>query len=197
MRIPASLRRLRDDARGATIIEFAVAAPVLILLLMGIFDMAYNAYIVSVLRGAVQEASRRNSLEIANTAQSDAYVEKMVKTVAPAAAVTFKRVSYYDFADIKRAELWNDKNGNGRCDNAEIYTDENRNNRWDADVGTNDNGGANDVVLYTATVKYKPVFVVPFMPNAGALRTQSATAVQKNQPFALQEKYGSSSGTCS
>ncbi|WP_240197868.1 TadE/TadG family type IV pilus assembly protein [Novosphingobium sp. P6W] len=196
-RLSGMLRGLRGDRRGVTAIEFAVTAPVLFMLLIGIYDMGHMAYLNAVLHGAVNQAARIGALEIADTAKADTYVTNLVKGVAPGATVTSKRVSYYDFADIKRAESWNDKNGNGTCDNSESYTDENRNGRWDADIGTTDNGGANDVVLYTVTVTYTPVFVNPFVSNAKNARTLIASAVSKNQPYALQEKYGSAAGVCS
>ncbi|MYL96988.1 pilus assembly protein [Novosphingobium sp. FGD1] len=196
-RAGALSRRCREDQRGATVVEFAIAAPILITLLLGIYDMGHWAYLTAVLRGAVNQAARSDSLETADTAKADAYVMSIVKGVAPGAIVTSKRVSYYDFADIKRAEAWNDKNGNGVCDRSEAYTDENRNGRWDADVGTEDNGGANDVVLYSVTVTYTPVFFIPFGTGTNTSRTISASVVKKNQPYALQEKYGSAAGTCS
>jgi len=165
-------------------------------LLLGIYDLGHRAYLSSVLNGAVQQIARNDALETADTAQADAYVTRLVQGVAPGAQVSPRRMSYYDFADIKRPESWNDKNGNGVCDNSEGYTDENKNNRWDADVGTSDNGGANDVVLYTVTVTYTPIFVNPFASASGRQRTISASAVTKNQPYALQESYGSASGVC-
>lgn len=197
MRPGAILRRIRRETRGSAVIEFAVACPVLLLLLIGIYDMAHTAYLTSILHGAVGEAARRDSLEIADNAKADAYVTGMVQRIAPGATVTFSRSSYYDFTDIKRAEAWTDKNGNSKCDNGESYTDENNNGKWDADIGVSGNGGANDVVLYTATVTYQPVFIVPFVSNSTSTRTLTASAVHKNQPFALQSKYGSTARTCS
>lgn len=197
MRLSGLLRGCRGDERGATVVEFAIAAPILITLLLGIYDMGHWAYLTAVLRGAVNQAARSDTLEIADTSKADAYVTGIVKGVAPGATVVAKRQSYYDFADIKRAEPWNDKNGNGMCDNAEAYTDENKNGQWDADVGTSDNGGANDVVLYTVTVTYTPVFFIPFGTGKNTARTISASVVKKNQPYALQEKYGSAAGKCS
>lgn len=197
IRLSRLARRGRDDERGATVVEFAIAAPILITLLLGIYDMGHWAYLTAVLRGAVNQTARNDTLETADTSKADAYVADIVKGVAPGATVVSKRVSYYDFADIKRAESWNDKNGNGICDNAEAYTDENKNGQWDADVGTTDNGGANDVTLYTVTVTYTPVFFIPFGTGKNTARTISASVVKKNQPYALQEKYGSAAGTCS
>lgn len=188
--------RLRRDRRGATAVEFAVAAPVLITLLLGTYDVGHMVYVTSVLHGAVQQVARTNTIETVDTTAQDTWIRKLVRGVAPDATVTTKRVSYYDFADMARPESWNDKNSNGVCDNSETYTDENRNGKWDADIGTSDNGGASDVVIYTVTVVYKPVFPNPFLDNSDASRTLTATAVKKNQPYALQEKYGSAAGTC-
>lgn len=192
-----SVKACLSDQKGVTVIEFAVAGPVLIILLMGIFDIGHMAYLSSVLRGAVQQAARSDSLESANVTQADAYVDSMVQRVMPGAQIEHNRVSYYDFADIARAESWNDSNSNGRCDNGEHYVDENRSGRWDADVGASGNGGPNDVVLYTVTVKYKPLFFVPFVDKAGEDREVVAKAVKKNQPYALQQKYSAATGRCS
>lgn len=191
-------QQLRRDRRGVSTIEFALVVPVFIGLLLGIYDLGYQAYLSAVLHGAVQQVARDDALETADTPKADAYVEDLVLTVAPGAKVIPKRVSYYDFADIRRPEPWDDNNRNGVCDNSEGYTDQNRNGRWDADVGTIDNnGGGNDVVLYTVTVTYMPIFVNPFASAASNARTISASAVKRNQPYALQESYGSVAATCS
>ncbi|KHK92036.1 pilus assembly protein TadE [Novosphingobium malaysiense] len=193
----ARLCHFRDDSRGVTIIEFAMAAPVLIVLLLGIFDLSHMAYVSAALHGAVQRAARDSAIESADTATQDAYIEKLVRQAAPGATVTTQRKSYYDFADIERPEAWNDKNNNGVCDNSESYTDENKNGQWDADVGKSGNGGANDVVVYTVTVTYEPMFPIPGLYGSSDKRTLSASAVRKNQPFALQGSRGSAAGTCS
>lgn len=177
-------------------IEFAIAAPVLLVMLLGIWDMGHMAYLTAILHGAVQQVARNDSLEGADTTKADTYVSNIVRTVAPGATVAGKRMSYYDFTDIKRAEAWNDKDGDGKCDNSETYTDENRNGQWDADIGSSTNGGANDVVLYTVTVTYTPVFYIPFMSSGNKPRTLTASVVHKNQPFALQAKYGTTAGVC-
>lgn len=191
------LRRLAGARDGIAAVEFAFVAPVLLLLLLGIYDIGHMAYVTSVLHGVAQEVARNSTLETANTATADQYASEMLQTVAPGATVTTTRKSYYDFSDISRAEAWNDSNANGKCDNAEAYTDENNNGRWDADVGVSGNGGANDAVVFTVSVTYQPLFPVPFITNYSTnTRTLSASAVRKNQPYALQGKYGSKAGTC-
>lgn len=190
------LGRLRRARGGVAAVEFAMAAPVLLVLLLGIYDIGHMVYVSAVLRGAVQQVARDGTLEIANTAKADAFVREIVGRVAPDAVITTTRKSYYDFADINRPESWNDANNNGVCDNGEAYTDENRNGQWDANVGKSGNGSAGDVVLYTVTVTYEPLFPVPFTANSDATRTLSATSVKKNQPYALQAGYGAAARTC-
>lgn len=191
------VRVLAVDRSGVTATEFAIIAPVFLSLLVGTFDLGQMAYGISVLNGAVQKAARDSALETANTDQADAVVEQIISPVFPGARVSSTRTSYYDFVDIGRAERWNDANNNGDCDIGESYVDENDNGQWDRDVGVSGNGGANDVVVYRVSVRYTPIFKVPFMPEQWNERTLTSTAIKKNQPFATQQEYGSSAGVCS
>jgi hypothetical protein len=184
------------DSKGNVIIEFAILAPVFVLLLLGTFDIGQMVYGRAVLHGAVEEAARSSSLETADTEEADEKVEAVILPILPNATVESSRMSYFDFTDIGRPEAWNDIDADGTCNDGETFTDENRNGQWDADVGTSGNGGAGDVVLYTVTVAYQPTFPVPFLGGYEEARTLSATAVKKNQPFADQDSYGSDAGAC-
>lgn len=189
-------RRLRDAREGVTAVEFALAAPVLLVLLMGMFDMGHMAYLNAVLNGAVEKVARNSALETANTTTSDQTISTIMAGVAPGSSVTTTRKSYYDFTDVARPEAWNDANGNGRCDNGESYTDENNSGSWEADIGKTGNGGSGDVVYLTATMTYRPLFKVPFTGNPNGTRTLKATAVTKNQPFGIQGQYSTAARTC-
>ena len=200
------LASLHRDSSGVAAIEFAIVAPVFITLLIGTLDIGHWVYAKAVLAGAVQKAARESTLEDANTTTADDAVMDVIGSVLPGAVLTSTRKSYYDFTDVGRPESWNDvknnavaspKNSDGICNNGETYTDENGNDQWDADVGVSGNGGASDVVFYTVTVTYSPVFRLPYAPASWAQRTISATAVRKNQPFSKQSGYGSTAGTCS
>lgn len=195
MRAPL-LRRLHADRTGATIIEFALVAPMFMVLLLGVMDIGQMVYGRAVLGGAVHAAARSSALETRDTAAADAMVLGMIRPVLPGVTIAATRRSYYDFSDIGRAEKWNDANANGGCDTGETYTDENRNGTWDADIGATGAGGANDVVIYTVVASYTPTFKVPLLPELWTRRSLTATAVTKNQPFAAQNGYGSSAGTC-
>lgn len=190
------IRLLSDDAEGVSTIEFALIAPVFFTLLIGIFNAGQEAYGLAVLNGAVQKAARDSSLEIVDIGYADMMVENQVAPILPGATFKSTRTSYNDYIDIGRPEKWNDANNNGTCDTGESYVDENGNGDWDADIGKNGNGGADDVVVYQMTVTYEPTFKIPLMPNEWNTRSLTASAIKKNQPFANQTGYGSTAGIC-
>lgn len=196
-KVARKFRVLVNDASAVTIIEFALTAPVFLILLVEIFDLGQMVYGKSLLQGAVEKAARDSTLETTSTLQADTTVKNIILPVLPGANVSTERSSYFDFTDINRAEKWNDANSNSTCDNSESFVDENGNDQWDSDIGVSGNGGASDVVVYTVTVSYDPIFKIPFMPQSWNTRTLTAKAVRKNQPYASQDTYGSSTGTCS
>ncbi|MXO90296.1 TadE/TadG family type IV pilus assembly protein [Pontixanthobacter aquaemixtae] len=190
------LTNLSKDQRGTTVMEFGLMVTVFMTLLLGLFDLGQLAYANAILRGATQDAARDSSLETGNTTTADAAVTSIIRTVAPDATVTSSRVSYFDFEDVERPESWNDENDDGSCNDGEAYVDENGNGNWDSDIGVSGNGGAGDVVIYTVTVTYDPLFPNPFLPGGARARKITSSAVKKNQPFADQANYGSDAGIC-
>ena len=52
-RMTTALKRLGQDQTGATIVEFALITPALMVVLMGLFDLAYNMYTNEMLNGEV------------------------------------------------------------------------------------------------------------------------------------------------
>jgi len=189
-------RRLWQNSNGATAMEFAMLMPVFLTVGLGSLDMGQMVYGKSILNGAVLLAARNATLESADTTQADAIVLGQVAPILPGVSITSARTNYYDFADIGRPERWNDTNGDGACNAGESYVDENDNGHWDNDVGRSGNGGANDVVVYTATATYRPVFKVPLMPASWGVRKLTSTVIKKNQPYASQAAYGTTAGTC-
>jgi Flp pilus assembly protein TadG len=192
------LRGLTAREEGIAATEFGLVAPVFLLLLLGMFDLAHMTYARAIFEGAVEQAARNSSLEGADTTVADNMVKDRVKTVLPGVTVVATRKSYFDFADISRPEKYTDGNGNNTCDNGEAYVDENNSGSWEPDIGQSGNGGSGDVVMYTVTATYKPVIKVPFMPSSWSTnnRTLTATAIKKNQPFGQQTAYTTKAGTC-
>ncbi|MDK2760435.1 MAG: pilus assembly protein [Sphingopyxis sp.] len=186
----ALIRRLRQSERGTALIEFALTAPVFLLLLMGIFDYCWQMYAQQVLQGAVDKAGRDSALEQFSKDQAalDNIVRTQVKNVFASADVSFERKSYDSFAQVGTEERYTDSNPkNGRYDAGECFDDFNGNGKWDADRGRSangGNGGADDVVLYTASMKFNRVLPVWVMLGQPQETTLTSSTVLRNQPFA-------------
>jgi Flp pilus assembly protein TadG len=183
LRAPTALVR---DASGATAVEFALVAPVLLTVLFGLFDLGHHMYTAQMLQGAIQKAARDSTIEGAagNSAQLDANVTKAVRAISPGATLTFNRKSYATFKSVARPEEFDDLNNSGTCDNGEAFEDANKNGTWDQDIGKAGFGSARDAVLYTVTVSYNRLFpIAAFIPGQTKTFTMSATNVLRNQPY--------------
>ncbi|WP_034159486.1 TadE/TadG family type IV pilus assembly protein [Sphingomonas sp. ERG5] len=200
---------LLSDRRGSAVVEFAIVAPVLCLLLLGIFDTAHSLYMRSVLQGIIQKVARDSALESGTASAQQTALDNKVRTsvnaVANNATMTFTRRYYRTFSDAAaaKAETWTDTNGNGTCDPpsggtpGEPYIDANNNNKWDSDGGNDGQGGAKDRVLYTVVVSYPRFFpLYNFLATDAASRDAmkvtkiTASTVLENQPYSEQGSYG-------
>jgi Flp pilus assembly pilin Flp len=192
-----ALRALRRDERGATLVEFAMVAPVLLLTLLGLFEMGYNYYIQAQLQGAIQKAARDSTIETAmgNTGEIDERVANAVHRIVPGARVGFSRTSYTNFTDVAEPEDFTDMDGNGTCGDGEPFEDANGNGTWDQDRGTIGQGGARDAVLYVVSVSYRRMFGVARLIGFPEMLTTEATTVVRNQPFGDQAA-AAVAGTC-
>ncbi|MBV7260261.1 TadE/TadG family type IV pilus assembly protein [Erythrobacter crassostreae] len=182
--------RLGKNENGATLTEFGLVAPVLILMIMGVFDMAHSQYTSALMNGAMQKAGRDLTLENAGSREStiDAAVIGQVANVVPGnATVTLEKLSHFDFEDIGEEEEYTDGNSDGVCNDNEPFVDANGNGQWDANRGESGIGGARDAVLYTAVVTYPrlfPMYGLAGLPQDVELR---ASTVLRNQPFDQQD----------
>lgn len=186
----AMLRRLRDDRKGATLVEFAIIAPTFMLLLMGSFDIGYSIFMRSTLAGAVAESARASTLETAPAAVTniDADVTARMREINSNAVLVFERTSYFDFEDVARPEtIIDDADADGECDAGESFEDENGNGTWDSDVGEGGIGGPRDIVLYDVTLTYPRIFPLYGIFGQSQTGTMEYTTVLKNQPYGEQD----------
>ena len=182
MRRPA--QKLLKDRRGVTLIEFALVAPVMILLLMGMMDLCYRLYVQSILTGAMQRAGRDASLEtgVAKSADLDARVVKAVREVARNLTWDSTRSAYRDYNAIA-PEPFTDSNNNGLRDPGECFSDLNDNGIWDPDPAKSGQGYANETVVYTMNIHYPRLFPLGKMLGWAATQDISSTTLLKNQPY--------------
>jgi Flp pilus assembly protein TadG len=193
-------RQLAGDARGVTIVEFALISPVLILLLMGMFDLGHNQYSRSVLEGEMQAAGRASTFEtstiVANQAVIDAHVASQIRTiVGQDATVTFSRKAVQSYRGLLlQAEGFIDSNGNNLCDNGETFEDSNGDKTWSPDAAVANQGGAKDVQIYEATVSYDRLFPMAGLLGWSPNQTVKAKTILRNQPYTNQAVVAK--GTC-
>lgn len=195
-------KHFASDRRGVTIVEFALVAPVMCMMLMGLGDMLYQMYAKELLDGAIQKAARDSAIQGGGqqTAAIDGEVMDMMSSImerptpscaSTPAAGTFcaTRRNYAVFSAVG-PEPFNDDNGNGQRDAGECYQDLNGNARWDATAspGVAGQGGANDVTLYTIRVTYPRIFPVPQLFGWSETNTIAAQALLKNQPYASRQE---------
>jgi hypothetical protein len=192
--------RLRADRRGVTVVEFALIAPVMCLMMMGLGDLLYQMYAKELLEGSIQKAARDSAIQggAQQTAEIDNDVLEIMSAIMPRptascaaspAAGTFcsTRKSYEVFS-AAGPEPFNDDNNNGQRNSTECYQDLNKNGSWDVSPGpgTAGQGGANDVTLYTIKITYARIFPVPQLFGWNANNTVAAQALLKNQPYATR-----------
>lgn len=199
MRRRPIIRRLGRDQRGATIVEFAVIAMPMCVLLMGGLELGYNSYVRSTLQGALHDAARVAAVEnpiLATDGDTvEEQVENMIKEtvahVAPNAVVDVDQKSYFEFSSIGEPEkLMTDNNGNGKYDasDEDCFEDANGNGTFDPDSGkSGTNGGADDVVLYTAKVSAPRILPLDrLVPGVSEKVEYTLRAAVRNQPYGQQ-----------
>jgi Flp pilus assembly protein TadG len=181
------LRAFARDERGASIVEFALISPVLLITLFGMFDFGHGLYTRALLQGAIDKASRGSTIQGSTTATLDAKVTSIVRQITPgAAAPTFSRTFYTNFSDVSEAEEYIESNANGTCDASEAYEDANGNGVWDSTRGRIGGGGALDAVLYKVTVTYPRLFPIGRLIGQPSTQSMTAIAVLRNQPYGFQ-----------
>jgi hypothetical protein len=167
-------------------VEFALVAPVMLMTIMGLFDMGHAQYTRALLEGAIDKASRAATIEGSSTTSIDARVTTVVKQIAPSATLTFNRTTYSDFSDVGMPEDFDDVDRDGTCDNGEPFEDANGNGTYDLDRGKTGNGGARDAVLYTVQVTYKRILPIGRLLGQSDSMKMSVTSVLRNQPYGIQ-----------
>ncbi|WP_419567163.1 TadE/TadG family type IV pilus assembly protein [Qipengyuania sp.] len=188
-------RNLRRDERGAAIVEFALVLVPMLLFILGGFDLGYQAYLRSVVQGALNDVSRTGSLEGPQLNCTGATVELQIECaikarsnlVARNATYDIKTKNFYDFSTVNRSEkLVTDYNSNGQYDTGDCFVDLNGNGSYDTSAGRTGVGGADDVVFYTVKVSMPRLFPIHKFISTTPNYQINATAAVRNQPYTTQ-----------
>jgi Flp pilus assembly protein TadG len=174
---------------GVTAVEFAMVAPVLILLVTGIIEFGLIFAADIVLKNATYDASRTGRTGfITEESTQDGTVQKIVRQEAgilmDADKISIKSSAYSGFDTLQKPEPFIDKNKNGVRDDGENFTDVNGNGVYDLDQGRTGYGGTSEVVLYTVTYPWRlfTPLIGKIIGTDGVL-TLRATAIVQNEPY--------------
>jgi Flp pilus assembly protein TadG len=191
-RLSGRLKRLFRCRKGITVIEFAIAAPVVFATVAGVLELALVMFVMTLSEGALREASRFSITGFTPTGMTreerilEILGDHTIGLVDMAeATVTYK--VYPSFDDIGKPEPFTDNApANGSYDAGEAFQDINGNGQWDADMGAAGLGGPGDIVLYTIQFDWELMtpLVAPFMGTNGKMTMTSSVAV-KNEPFSV------------
>lgn len=152
------IRRFALDRRGSPAVEFAIVAPVIILIFVAVFELGMLEICRNALEVAAREASRMGITGAvpAGFKTREAAIEATVQTIA---GPYFSAGSLVVTTDVFKSystiypEPWTDTNHNGTWDAGEAYVDVNANGHWDANPAASGAGGSGDVVRYTITAR--------------------------------------------
>lgn len=181
-------KRVGANRDGVAMVEFALVAPVFILLLLGSFELGAVMLTSTLMEGALRDASRYGI-----TGQEDDGADRLAKIreiisertlgLVDMATAKIDVLVYPGFGDIGKPESYVDSNGNGTYDSGEAFTDSNGNGVWDADSGSPGAGGSGDIVLYR--VKYGWPIITPLFSSVMGKNTLSLTAslAVRNEPW--------------
>ena len=188
MRRALPLRALRSDARGATIVEFAIILPVLSMLLIGTFDLGYRSYVTSIVQGSLHEAARMATVGGVTTEEIQAHVERRLQEFSSEAEIETSTQAYRDFNGIGSAEpLTQDADSDGQYDeDDDCFRDQNFSGDWDDAQGTDGVGGAEDAVRFEVTMTYPRLFPVAGIFGWGNEVEIRQNTVLRNQPWAAR-----------
>jgi len=180
-----SLRALGGDARGATIVEFAIVVPVLAMLLLGTLDLGYRSYVTSIVQGALHEAARMATVGGVSTSQIQTHVENRLHEFSRNATITTTTRSYSDFSGVNVPEtITQDTAPAGTYNSGDCFQDANGNGTYDLDRGRGGLGGAEDVVFFEVTMTYPHIVPVGTLLGWSSNVTVRQNTVLRNQPYA-------------
>ena len=189
----ATMKRLRRNRKGSAVTEFAIAAPVVIMAIVGIIEFSMILFVSSLLEGGLREASRFGLTGFQpNGLTREERILKIVEDhthgLVDGTAVNLSTLVYPSFDSIGQPEPFTDENSNGTFDDGEPYMDVNGNNQWDPDMGAAGLGGPEDIVLYTIEYDWPLMtgMLNGFVGNDGKIELR-ASVVVRNEPYGTTE----------
>ncbi|HWA41734.1 MAG TPA: TadE/TadG family type IV pilus assembly protein [Hypericibacter adhaerens] len=200
-RLVSGLRRFRRSQSGAAAIEFALALPPLVLLIIGMFEVAVVMFVSTSVENGLREASRFGitgdiPAGVTREQQILQLIEDNTLGMLDPATTHITFMVYPSFQDVGQPEPFTDTPApsplhNGKYDQGEAYEDLNGNGQWDADRGTAGVGNSGQVVRYK--VDYEWHLMTPLLADMlgdNGVFKMSASVVVRNEPYAVVQAGG-------
>lgn len=190
------LRRFGRAQSGAAVIEFALALPPLILLIIGMFEVAVVMFVSTSVENGLREASRygiTGSPPTTGTRQDQilAIIEANTFGMLDPDTTTITFMKYASFQDVGQPEPFVDTPApsplhNGKYDLGENYTDVNGNGKWDEDRGIVGVGNSGEVVRYKVDYEWRLMtpLLSDMLGDSGVFH-MTASVVVRNEPYAV------------
>lgn len=184
------LLHLTRSQRGITSVEFALIAPVFLLIVMGVIEFSMAMFTSVVLESATNNTARLGKTGYVPTGKtrSEAIIDN-VKTrttgLLDPNKISISEKTYSNFDKIGQPEPCI-KPITAPCPGVAgvNFVDINGNNTWDADMGQAGLGNPGDVVVYTVSYPWK--IMTPIVGKVlGNTITLTARAVVRNEPYSV------------
>jgi Flp pilus assembly pilin Flp len=182
-------RGFMRNREGSTVIEFAIIAPLLFLLLVGTVETGLVLFANSVLEGATSVGSRigKSGFTVAGQTREQYIRSKVVQLsggIIRPNLLTVTTLSYKSFDNIGKPEpclTASPCNGVPGVN----FVDVNGNGTWDQDMGKSNAGGSGDVVLYRASYPWSlfTPLMKRIMGDSNGKITITAVAITRNEAF--------------
>ncbi len=178
----------RED--GITLVEFALAIPILTLAVVGIMEISMVLFVSSMMEGGVREAAR---FGITGGAPDGQTREQRIISIVSERTLGLLELSeddistsvYPSFDSVGKPEPFTDNSPeNGVYDEGEDFLDINGNAIWDSDMGAAGLGGPGEIVLYRIDAEWPLMTgLLGDIMGSGGVVPLTASIVVRNEPF--------------
>ncbi len=159
---------------GITTIEFALIAPIFLLMMMGIIEFSLIMFVSTAMESATNTTARlgKTGYTAAGSSRQDqiiANVQARTTGLLDPSKITITTEVYPLFNDVSQPEpCLTAKCGGGIA--GVDYTDVNGNGKWDNDIGAAGLGNAGDIVVYVVSYPW-PIMTPIMRPIMGSTFT--------------------------
>ena len=182
------LRGLWRGEDGSPSVEFAFAAPAVVLMVVGTIEVGLVLFVSILMESGLRDAARFaiTGREVDGMTRIERIVQIIddrtfgLVTIGPS---DVEALVYPSFAAIG-GEDFVDGNDNGQYDTGETFTDDNDNGQWDSNIAGSGAGGSGDVVVYR--VRHDWSLLTPLagtvLGEDGIIKLGASLAV-RNEPW--------------